>query len=255
MTNAVRHTNYDDVAATYDRRYAEDDYSGIEQALIDFLGSRSRHVLEVGCGTGHWLERLRSQDHEAIGLDLSSEMLARARAKLMGGLLTRARAEALPFADRRFERLFCINAHHHFSDRRQAFLEARRVLRPGGSIMTVALDPHTGTDQWWVYDYFEGTLEIDRQRYPSCQQIREWMSDAGFVDTFSREVQHIPGDMSADEALQSGMVSPGLTSQLAVLTSDEFSAGIARIRAALDNDSTTRLSADLRVYATYGIAG
>ena len=154
----------------------------------------------------------------------------------------------LPFADRRFERLFCINAHHHFSDKRQAFLEARRVLRPGGSIMTVALDPHTGTDQWWVYDYFEGTLEIDRQRYPSCQQIREWMSDVGFVDTFSREVQHIPGDMSADEALQSGMVSPGLTSQLAVLTSDEFSAGVARIQAALANDSTTRLSADLRVY-------
>ncbi len=118
--------------------------------------------------------------------------------------------------------------------------------------MTVALDPHTGTDQWWVYDYFEGTLEIDRQRYPSCDQIREWMSDAGFVDTFSREVQHIPGDISAAEALQSGFVSPGHTSQLAVLTSDEFSAGIARIRAALAEDGATRLSADLRVYATYG---
>ena len=58
--------------------------------------------------------------------------------------------------------------------------------------MTVALDPHTGTDQWWVYDYFEGTLEIDRQRYPSCDQIREWMSDAGFVDTFSREYSTSP---------------------------------------------------------------
>ena len=55
MNNAVRHTNYDEVAATYDRRYAEDDYSGIERALIDFLGSPARHVLQVGCGTGHWL--------------------------------------------------------------------------------------------------------------------------------------------------------------------------------------------------------
>ena len=40
--------------------------------------------------------------------------------------------------------------------------EARRVLRAGGSLMSVGLDPHTALDQWWIYDYFPGALAADR---------------------------------------------------------------------------------------------
>jgi SAM-dependent methyltransferase len=108
------------------------------------------------------------------------------------------------------DHLFCINAHHHFANKPRLFSEAHRVLRPGGSLMTVALDPHTGTDQWWVYDYFEGTLAIDKERYPSCDQIREWMSNAGFADTYSCVVQHETDKVAADVALQSGMITPAL---------------------------------------------
>ena len=119
-------------------------------------------------------------------------------------------------------------------------------------MMTIALDPHNGKDQWWVYDYFDGTLEIDKQRYPSCEEIREWMHEAGFVDVFTAEIQHLPDDRLARDALQSGIVTPGYTSQLAVLSAKEFSAGVARIEAAIAADSAARLKADLRVYATYG---
>ncbi|RPI56786.1 MAG: class I SAM-dependent methyltransferase [Acidobacteria bacterium] len=250
----MRHTNYDEVAATYDRRYADEDYAGIEQALVDFLGDTTHHVLEVGCGTGYWLQRLRERNAKVHGIDPSWEMLSRAQAKLTRGRLSRARGEALPFRDASFDRLFCINALHHFGDKRRALEEARRALRPGGGMMTVALDPHTGRDRWWVYDYFKGTLEIDKQRYPSCQQIRDWMDEAGFVRTYTREVQHLPGDVGAQEALRTGLVAPGHTSQLAVLTRAEFAAGVARIRTAIATDSSSRLTADLRVYATYGSA-
>lgn len=118
--------------------------------------------------------------------------------------------------------------------------------------MTIALDPHTGIDQWWVYDYFDGTLDIDRQRYPSCDQLRAWMRDAGLSNVDTREVQHLPGDVTARDALQKGIVSPDHTSQLAVLTREEFETGIARIRSALHENEAVRLTADLRVYATYG---
>ncbi len=250
----MRHTNYDEVAAAYDQRYGEEDYSGIEEALIDFVGGTAQRVLEVGCGTGHWIQRLQNRNISAVGIDPSWSMLSRAQTKLISTCLIRARAEDLPFRNGRFDRLFCINAHHHFADKRRAIAEARRVLRTGGSLMMIALDPHTGVDRWWVYDYFDGTLDIDKQRYPSCEQIREWMTAAGFVDTYSCEVQHLPGDVSVDAALDSGMITPGHTSQLAVLTSDEFSAGLARIRAALADNPAARLTADLRVFGTYGVA-
>lgn len=248
----MRHTNYDEIAAAYDRRYTEEDYCDTERALNAFVGDKSPNVLEVGCGTGHWLQQLQGRNISAIGVDLSRSMLLRARGKLRRGSVIHARAENLPFADRTFDRIFCINAHHHFADKLTFFEGARRVLRRGGSIMTVALDPHHGTDRWWVYEYFDCTRDMDKERYPSCAQIRKWMKLVGFTDTFTSEVQHLPGDVRATEALLNGMVTPGHTSQLAVLTRDEFAAGVERIRAAIQNNSQLRLTADLRVYATYG---
>jgi hypothetical protein len=42
--------NYDELAASYDRRYQDEDYSGIEHALLEFIGSGSSlRVLGVGC--------------------------------------------------------------------------------------------------------------------------------------------------------------------------------------------------------------
>jgi SAM-dependent methyltransferase len=248
----VRHTNYDAIAAAYDRRYVNEDYSGIERALLEFVGNASQHVLEVGCGTGHWLQLLNSRNLIATGIDLSWGMLSSARAKLATVRLIQGLAEDLPFNNANFDRVFCINAHHHFGNKPNFFAEARRVLRPGGLLMTTALDPHTGTDQWWVYDYFDGTLAIDKERYPSCEQIREWMSSAGFTDTYSCEVQHEAGQVAADAALQNGMITPAYTSQLAVLSREELSEGLTRIAAGLAKDNSLQLRADLRVYATYG---
>jgi SAM-dependent methyltransferase len=250
----VRHTNYDALATAYDRRYTEDDYSGIESALLEFIASPPEHVLEVGCGTGHWLQVLSAHDLRPTGLDLSLPMLSCARIKLPAGRLIQGRAEDLPFENHSVDRVFCMNAHHHFADKPAFFAETHRVLRPGGSIMTVALDPHTGTDQWWVYDYFEGTLAIDHERYPSCEQIRDWMRKSGFMDTYSCVVQHECDKVPAEVALQNGTMTSAYTSQLAVLTQDELSKGIERIRAALAQDHKLSLCADLRVYATFGRA-
>jgi ubiquinone/menaquinone biosynthesis C-methylase UbiE len=250
----MRYTNYDEVAPTYDRRYLDEDYELVERALFEFIGPNSRRVLEVGCGTGHWLHRLQNSQIEAIGIDPSDAMLSHARRKMPCGRLIRGRAEALPFEVGRFDRLFYINAFHHVADKRRAIEEARRVLRAGGTMLTIGLDPHTGIDRWWIYDYFPETLEIDKQRYPSCEQTRAFMHAAGFVDARSREVLHFPEDMLATEAFQKDIITPAITSQLAVLTSGEFAAGVARIRTAIAKDGTTRLSANLHAYATYAVA-
>ena len=46
--------DYDSIASTYDRRYEDNDYSGVEDALVAFMGpTLDVRVLEVGCGTGH----------------------------------------------------------------------------------------------------------------------------------------------------------------------------------------------------------
>jgi ubiquinone/menaquinone biosynthesis C-methylase UbiE len=251
------HVNYDSIAATYDRRYLENDYSGVERALMAFVGPNvTGRVLEVGCGTGHWLRLLGESGLRVAGVDASGNMLSYARARAPGAALARGRAEHLPWASQTFERVFCINAFHHFEDKVGFLSEARRVLVPGGQVMTVGLDPHTGTDRWYIYEYFEPVLAIDKGRYASSNQIREWMHALQFSSVRTSEVQHLPSRFSARVAIDRGRLNKGVTSQLALLTDEDYQRGFERIRSALESaegrGESLDLNADLRMYATFG---
>ena len=251
------HVNYDSIAATYDRRYLENDYSGVERALMAFVGPNATgRVLEVGCGTGHWLRLLGESGMRVAGVDASGNMLSYARARALGAALAHGRAEHLPLRSQTFERVFCINAFHHFEDKVGFLSEAHRVLVPGGQVMTVGLDPHTATDRWYIYEYFEPALAIDKRRYPSSNQIREWMLALQFSSVRTSEVQHLPVGLSARAAIEQGRLRKGAASQLAVLTDEEYQRGVERLRRAVESaearGDSLCLTADLRLYATFG---
>jgi len=180
-------------------------------------------------------------------------MLARARDVALGARLVRGRAEQLPFPDESFDRLFCVNALHHFDDRVQFFAEARRVLKPGGGLLTIGKDPHTDRDEWWVYQYFEETRAIDRERFARVRTLRGEMALAGFAWTESMEAEHIEVMRPASEALVNGIVDQSFTSQLTVLSEEEFRRGSDRLREANDAaGGQLQLVADFRLYATMG---
>jgi ubiquinone/menaquinone biosynthesis C-methylase UbiE len=251
MTSDGRVTDYEGIADRFDTRYSHYSYDGSRESLLNFLGSEPGAVLEVGCGTGHWLAVAKARF--VAGVDPSPAMLARARGAGPAASLVRGRAEDLPFADGSFDRLFCINALHHFSDRVRFFDEARRVLRPGGGLLTIGKDPHTDRDEWWVYEYFEETRAIDRARFARVRTLRGEMALAGFAWTESMEADHIELVQPATEALAHGIVDPAFTSQLTVLSGEEFERGVDRLRQANDRaGGELQLVADIRLYATIG---
>jgi ubiquinone/menaquinone biosynthesis C-methylase UbiE len=253
----TRVTDYDSISSQYDRRYQRQQYPGIEQALFAFLGENSNvDVLEVGCGTGHWLKTLDSRTGVLTGLDLSTNMLGRAQAEAPETPLVRGRAEALPYRSQSFDRVFCINAFHHFVDKPKFLSEARRVLRPQGGLMSVGLDPHTGLNHWWVYDYFHETLDLDRQRYPSTLELRADVARAGFRRCETSVSEHLVIQIPAQAAIEQGLLDQSYTSQLTILSKQEYQAGLDRIMRAIDAEKTSEaglmLVADLRLYATVG---
>ena len=251
--------NYDRVAAGYDQRYVENRYPGIDRVLIEFANP-SHAVLEVGCGTGHWLAKLQSRGCKAVGLDLSAGMLRRALDRVDRALLVRGRAEALPFRARTFERIAVVNALHHFEAPEAFIKQTYRVLRPSGRIVVMGLDPGQGLDEWFIYDYFPRALELDKARYPSTAQIVEWFEKAGFVECSSSAGHHITLNVSARDYLERGILRKDSTSQLSLLLRREYEEGIRRIRRAVQEGEAlgqeVRLRANLRLYATYGtVAG
>jgi SAM-dependent methyltransferase len=94
-------------------------------------------ALELGCGTGVFLERVAASGARITAIDLSSDLLARARARLAetaNVALVRGNAEKMPFPDRSFDAVYGSSILHHLSlDRSLA--EVLRLLRPGGLLV------------------------------------------------------------------------------------------------------------------------
>jgi SAM-dependent methyltransferase len=59
--------------------------------------------------------------------------------------LVEASTRALPFADRSFIRVLCVDSLRHESDPEPFLTEARRVLAPGGGLLSLAVEPNART--------------------------------------------------------------------------------------------------------------
>ena len=107
-----------------------------ERALAFCALSPGTQVLDVGCGSGATVAHVR-QAHglEAVGLDLSPQLLSEGRAHSDRLMLIQGRAEAIPIADRRFSAVFCECVLSLLKAPEAALAEWQRVLTPGGYLI------------------------------------------------------------------------------------------------------------------------
>ena len=227
--------NYDDIASTYDGRYrrgvGEGDHT-IPAALRQLLTPDFQNcILEVGCGTGFWLGSFGDR-HKVYGIDVSQAMLAKAKARHAD--LIRGTAEQLPFPDASFDLVHCVNAFHHFPQKEQFIREAARTLRPNGMLAIIGMDPHSQRDRWYIYDYFEGTYELDLRRFPTVPQITTLMNDAGFVEARHYVVERILDHQDGRAVLAHSVLQKTGTSQLILISDEAYDRGLRKIHADLD---------------------
>jgi len=109
------------------------------ELLDEMLGDvRDRDVLDVGCGAGWLVRRLRGAGARAVGVDPLGVALERARAEDPDdgapARYVEAGAQALPFEDSSFDTVVFFNSLHHVppASLDRALAEATRVLRAGG---------------------------------------------------------------------------------------------------------------------------
>ena len=105
------------------------------------LPARPR-ILDIGCGTGDMLLLIAQEapDAELVGLDFSPNMLEQAqeRCKDLGTLaLVQGDAQGLPFADESFDGVSIAFALRNTTDYGAVLAEARRVLKPGGTLVCI----------------------------------------------------------------------------------------------------------------------
>lgn len=91
-------------------------------------------VVDVGCGTGAYLSRLRSRGHRGLvlGLDLSAGMAQQSRGYAPTAV---ADVQAVPLRDGCVDVALCMHMLYHVPDLTRAVHELRRVVRPGGTLI------------------------------------------------------------------------------------------------------------------------
>ena len=130
---------YDGFADWYEEYLQHEAYGIAADTLVQLLGPGHGRCLDYGCGVGHVLPRIEAEGWQAIGFDLSVDMLRRAATR--SKRLVRADAGAFPFATGSMDAVVSSLTHTDVDDVAPVFAEVARALRPGGTFATVAVHP------------------------------------------------------------------------------------------------------------------
>ena len=149
--------SYDRVADEYVRRiYDELQHKPLDRQLLDKFADRVRSTelaCDMGCGPGHVARYLHEHGVRVCGVDLSPEMVGRARRLNPGIAFMQGDMLALDTADGAWAGIAAFYSIIHIprADVVRALRELRRVLQPGGLLL---LAFHIGDDvvhldEWW----------------------------------------------------------------------------------------------------------
>ncbi len=163
--------------------------AAVEAAIRAALGDQPiRSLLDLGTGTGRMLELFANDIENGLGLDLSLDMLALARARLDRAGLKHCSVRhgdiydlALPRDS--FDVVIVHQVLHFLDDSARALREAARVLRPGGRLLVVDFAPHDLE--------FLRVEHAHRRLGFAAETVRQWLEAAGL--DFVRQQTLPPG--------------------------------------------------------------
>jgi ubiquinone/menaquinone biosynthesis C-methylase UbiE len=151
--------------------------AAVEDAIRAALADRPiRALLDLGTGTGRMLELFAGDIERGLGLDLSLDMLALARARLDRAGLKHCSVRHgdiydLSLPRDTFDVVIIHQVLHFLDDAAHAIREAVRVLRPGGRLLVVDFAPHD--------------LEFLREEHAhrrlgfAAETVTQWLEAAG----------------------------------------------------------------------------
>jgi len=206
---------YRSLAPYYDKVYAGKAYFKESRFVRDLLQSQgAKTVLDVGCGTGNHIQRLKRYGFDCFGTDINYEMLAVAQPKVRVPLV-QADMKALPFRGE-FDAVICMYAtfNHNttYEDARTTLNCFRDQIDTGGVVLIdlhnpsdsgIRLDKRGDVERDVSWEFNEKT-RIERSRVKfrvgdqtiedehtmriyTIEEMREMLNDCGFGEVIVYE--------------------------------------------------------------------
>ena len=180
-------SSYDRVADEYVRRiYDELQHKPLDRQLLDRFAERVRPMgpaCDMGCGPGHIARYLHEHGLQVCGVDLSPEMVARARGLNPGIEFMQGDMRALHVQDRAWAGITAFYSIIHIPRDGvvRTLQELRRVLRPGGLLL---LAFHLGDDVLHLDEWLGQTVCVDFFFFRAAEM-------AGYLESAGFEVDQI----------------------------------------------------------------
>lgn len=144
-------------------------------------------ILDLGCGTGRQCIPLTRMGIHTIGIDISEEMLLKAKKKIEylkhGPLvdLIVGDAENPPVKNNLFDGCIFYGTLHHLADKQNAIINASNKMKEGG--LFYSLDPHKSPARG-IFDFLSKfwklyNEEADTHALLTESQLQQWLSSAG----------------------------------------------------------------------------
>ena len=185
--DAVRGERSNDAQSYFERNAARWDEirslyvseANVEAAILSAAGAGPfERMIDLGTGAGRMLALLGPQAKDAIGLDLSQQMLNVARlhvteAGLQGVELRHGDIFATRLPDRSADLVVVHQVLHYLSDPASAVIEAGRLVAPGGRLLIIDFAPHT-------LEFLREAHQHRRLGF-SDDEMGRWMAEAGLL--------------------------------------------------------------------------
>jgi SAM-dependent methyltransferase/peptidoglycan/xylan/chitin deacetylase (PgdA/CDA1 family) len=158
----------------------------IEGDFLSYLDSfpKGSRILDLGCGTGYYLNLMRGRGLSCVGVDIAENMLRRSKEAYPESQLARADARSLPFADASFDGVISIETLRYFKDRAGIIREISRVTRPQGRVFITAA-PLFSTNLYGIYNTLCRFFGLGRwvscyQSFETVNSLKKLLSGQGF---------------------------------------------------------------------------
>lgn len=174
-----------------------------EMHPMRWISPSTKRLLDIGCNAGALLADCR-ENYPSValaGVDVNAGAIEKARAAISGAAIHQIHGAELPFADKSFDCVTCIEVLEHIpAELRPAMLrEIDRVLIPGG--LFVIRTPHAG-----IFDWLDSNNL--RFRLPALYRlaVRRGLRDSGYAGGSADVIWH--HHFSKEELL--GLMPPNL---------------------------------------------
>jgi ubiquinone/menaquinone biosynthesis C-methylase UbiE len=129
---------YDLKSGSYDELYSEEQISKYRSVRKWFELNSQTKILDIGCGTGLFIEKIEEKVELIIGIDLSIRMLQKAKLKLCNKFnthLINSDMEFLPLKKYSFDLIFIFTVFQNSSEIFRTIEELRPLLAPRSKII------------------------------------------------------------------------------------------------------------------------